>query len=1120
MPNGGHNRGRGHCQLPDTLVGIGGAGKAVVDRFLSQEWILEAGVTPNEEGHIPAGFQAYVIDTATDERAVDEPQITEHNDRITRIAEESGRSASTVRTKVQYLNPVEQVPDPLLRPEEPPGDEISEEIVEVTDANTWWLRDDEVSTDRGYEFGTTRRRADGKALLQASQQAGVEMANLPERLAEGSTTIVAGLGGGTGSGMAIELAKRIESEGSWDVTLVGILPAVDEPNTQLVNAYAALSELEYLAVTDRNPFRNIILLSYDPASDLDYEDSFLNSVIETIIARENLAKAGHIFDESNGFHIPKRFAPFTLATPQTLRYNTGAIKRVIRALNEYRDEKREALDTELDLYRTLDEFFRQEWDGNVSEALEAARNGRAVDDDRFALRDHDADALRTRLDHLQSWLSDDGEFGKAQTVVISEWRECLAGWTAPEHQREATLGEFLASLSDRVDALQPVEEAYPSEPDDQLLAGVIRDELRAIGRRADLLRARNLLESEEPEASEALTAAMGPGDGVAAAIQQLDAVIGESKHRLDSHEEDRETLDAVESALIKQRDELIDTWYGAVVDDVEALVTLDANADAIESRLDAVETEVERRLQQIERVTEVDDLPRDRLSVDSPGLNDRLQAVGVEPVDTDAIERSVEHAAAAFEAWDEYNRDSILDVLPIRDRKAEAEEEYWALVRDIDDRFVRLHPAEGEDLEAEFQCRSSLTGQFDAVRTEIREKQAHHRERVASELEQLLSEWDSSTVIDPYRDRWDNDDFDVELPVAPDNVSDRIEEELAGGFEVDAADEALDDLLAAESDSEIGGVARVIVDEALLEPIHRRRERLETHASDAEERLERYDRLREIVTGLGIEFDSTGPARPEVSDPSPIDLGAEDPYVTKVESDDQFGLMQYEDIGESGVVHSNEIERRRIESYFEQQFAKTVVQNNDLGCLKERRIEVATDADGKYADVRNPTYDGHHVANVFLSRAFTDDTNPDGPIVDGVRDVFEDSNLYFRGAANGYSHQSVGFGAPWDLSLVTLVGGVFLDNIRGIERYKQAYDEERAELGDAIRIRHAHGLDGRDSRLGGGNERGYVYRDSLLDLHDPDDRYALLDSTEDEMVDRLLDEYIGQETISDSGTSE
>jgi hypothetical protein len=69
------------------------------------------------------------------------------------------------------------------------------------------------------------------------------------------------------------------------------------------------------------------------------------------------------------------------------------------------------------------------------------------------------------------------------------------------------------------------------------------------------------------------------------------------------------------------------------------------------------------------------------------------------------------------------------------------------------------------------------------------------------------------------------------------------------------------------------------------------------------------------------------------------------------------------------------------------------------------------------------------------------------------------------------------------------------------------------ELGDAVRCRHAHGLDGTDPTLGDAGEGGYVYRDSLIDVEDPEDLEPPLDTTESDLVDRLRDDYVARETF-------
>lgn len=1111
----------GHHRLPDNLVGIGGAGKSVVDRFLSKDWIVNEAVGADRLDGDP--FRAYIIDTGTDERADGESRVAEHNDRVKRTAEEFGVNPTLLSIDIQYLNLVTDTPDALLSS----AGAAAEEVGENRETNSWWLQDDEIPTDERRGMETAGCRAVGKALLQANKRSDGEIVQFLEQIAStdlSTTTIVAGLGEATGSGIAIEFAKHIRTVCQSQVSLVGILPAVDESKESLANAFAALSELEYLAVTDHNPFRNIILLPNEPANDLEYNSSFLDGVVKTIIARENLAKGGFQFDESSYITNTKAYAPFTFATPQTLRYNTGEIKRQERAIREYRDAKRSALEAEFELYEAIHNYLTEEWGGDIGPLLKQPQASASIDDEQFALSSTEAESLWNRLNDLRSWIEDEERFGSVYNEALITWRNRLGQWIAEERQAHNDLSykegktQLFTHLPERIESLRPVKQLYASEPSEQKLASVIRDELRAIGHRATLLRVCSLLESTEPEVGAVLAAAMDPEGNALDAGKRLDAVIKEARHQVDQYQANRETLDELKSELAEERGELARSWRDTVVDDMEGLIALETNVDEIRTRLEIAEAEIERTLQEIEAATTPENISRTRVSVDFDRLNDRLRTAGLAPVDAGAIERSVQNAARAFEAWHEYNRDNILDILPIRDRMSEAKERYLSRLNDIDDRFVQVTPTNGDDLEQEFHSQSSVPEQFDAVREALREERMRHRKRISNELEAMLVEWDLSEVAGPYRDRWEGEGFDIELPEIPDDVTDRIETAMADGFNPGSAEAALDSLLAAQSGAGSGGVVRSILDEALIGPVERRQERLDREAARVERELEQYDRLREIVTTLGEAFDGTGPAHPVVSDPSPMRLNPDDPYVTKITADDMLSLNQYRDIGEADILHDRFLksESRKVERHFRQGAEEKVVQNHDISGRSQDLYKTVIGFDGKRVDADNSGYDGHTVVNVFLSRAFPDDVyNSDGPVCTGVREVFEDSGFLSGGPSN-YHHESFEFGGPWDLSLVTFVSGAILDNIQGIKQYKQAYDEQQTELGDAIRVKHTHGLDGRDSQLGDESQSGFVYRDSLLDLDDPDDVYTLLDSSEDEMVDILLDQYLKRTIVSGS----
>jgi hypothetical protein len=97
---------------------------------------------------------------------------------------------------------------------------------------------------------------------------------------------------------------------------------------------------------------------------------------------------------------------------------------------------------------------------------------------------------------------------------------------------------------------------------------------------------------------------------------------------------------------------------------------------------------------------------------------------------------------------------------------------------------------------------------------------------------------------------------------------------------------------------------------------------------------------------------------------------------------------------------------------------------------------------------------------------------------------------------------------------------VFLDNLRPViqpsDGYMRSYESQRDELAESVRIRHVHGVDGRDGTISSPGEGGYVYRDSMLDLDDAEDLYNLLDGNEDEVVRMFLEDYVDRKTFPSS----
>ena len=1120
--------------LPDNIIGIGNAGKTTVKHYLSQDWIIEEAVAVKDSQTLTDGdnreFNAFMIDTATDEQPADERQVKSINDRIERIAERSGRTPSTVNTGLEYINPLDDAPDNLISRAGLTSEVTVNQIATQDRLKSWWLENEDSMLTDGYGQGVLRRRGLSKALFHASRAGNGDMEGLPRRLSGKTATIVVGLGGGTGSGMYLDLAKLIEPKVD-ELHLVASIPGLQEKDRRTANTFAALSELEYLALNEEeeNPFTNIILVPFGPARNLQNREFFLDAMVQTIVAREATTNDFTTFlDSDNSERIPKAYAPFTVAVPQILRYDVGDIREAKRAITEYREAKREALDAELALYDELHDFFTEEWGGEIADALETAQDGLTVDNDRFALSGDEASSLRNRLDSLQSWIEDEDTFGHVDNEALSDWRAQLGDWIEALRENYADLsgGELkkrlVTRLPDRVDRLEPVDDKYPSEPDDQALAGVFRDELRAIKLRANLLRALKIVDEEE--VSEALTAALHPARQGWIGAQRLEDRINGLNREAEQHEVNLELLDDLESDLVAARDHNLESWRETVADDLELLVGLQSSADDIEAQLDALRNELEDTLRTISQANSPDNVPAGGLNFNFDRLNAQLRDVGLDPIDGRTLVETVEQTQRAYEAWYDINNTGLVG--NILGSKEDKKEDYVGYLEAVDGDYVDISPkVERGDFTEDFDCRLAADGLFEDITQELAEKRETHRRRVIREFKSTLSEFGADDVVQDYRAQWGSNDFDLEWPGDTGDAVSSMRDRLTD-LDADSAQAVFDELLADGNGFDDPGLVYLAVHDAYLGPVEAKRSELNARIEDVESRADVYDSLRRIVMDYDYEYGSEddeeefGPDNPEIDDSTNVTGGSENPYVKKIQSEDQVSLLQYNDIADSDIwTRGNSTEMRKIQSHFKD-FAETAVQNDELGCLRKRKIEVDTRASDEYTDADNTIYDGHYIGNVFLSRAFDDEENPGHPVFNTVREEFNGSELYFLEDANGYSHESVGYGAPWDLSMVTFVGGVFLDNIRQVNQptrgYKVSYESQRDDLREAVRIRHVHGVDGRDGTIGGPGEGGYVYRKGLLDVTEPADVYTLLSSDEGEMIETLQEDYIGRTTFPSS----
>ncbi|MCS3923910.1 tubulin-like doman-containing protein [Methanosalsum natronophilum] len=255
-------------QLPTnlTIVGVGGCGKRLTMEICKNDWFLDHYSSDGKR------LKIYTMDTDANEKINDENQNEKLSEKII-----SHKGQGNIESRYYYL--------PSLANISQVSDLANKELVQNVKenptepkVNTWWLNDEE--SENGISFnklkeldpfvmddfggGVHRRRAISKAIFYKVKTEG-ESSGFPTFSDMGSVAIVVGIGGGTGSGMFIDLARyiRFKKGDSAQLSLFVVLPTTNEGEKEQLNASIALTELEYLNLNERL-FNNIIVTSLGP----------------------------------------------------------------------------------------------------------------------------------------------------------------------------------------------------------------------------------------------------------------------------------------------------------------------------------------------------------------------------------------------------------------------------------------------------------------------------------------------------------------------------------------------------------------------------------------------------------------------------------------------------------------------------------------------------------------------------------------------------------------------------------------------------------------------------------------------------------------------------------------
>jgi len=373
-------------KFADAIYAVGGAGKTLVFNMLEKDWILKKILEPSSN---PNRCEIFIIDTCLDEENNDRKRIANIKKKIDEISNNYNENRNSKEIGSFEIGSI-SIEYHLLTKDmnlgtalSLTGDSVKDNVVRGTDADIWWMSDENIDPNwhknimefenlKTMEFakGVYRKRAVGKAIFYKAMAEKNDYV-----LPQGSNIdIICGIGGGTGAGIAIDLAKKIKStpnKSNSNINFFGILSTLNESDEEKANCAAIISELEYLKVSGvkfnngelngKDIFANNILV---PIELTNYEgnrvlnpqskkllDEFDSVFPNIIISYHNTGSAEYIFENQPSF------APFIIAVPQAVRYNVDYIKNIKDDITSKMDLKRESLTNERKIYSQVQTFI-------------------------------------------------------------------------------------------------------------------------------------------------------------------------------------------------------------------------------------------------------------------------------------------------------------------------------------------------------------------------------------------------------------------------------------------------------------------------------------------------------------------------------------------------------------------------------------------------------------------------------------------------------------------------------------------------------------------------------------------------------------------------------------------
>nr|WP_089384915.1 tubulin-like doman-containing protein [Halorubrum vacuolatum] len=1030
--------------LPGRIFAVGGAGKAITYELLAAEWVQEAVLRPRPN---PESLEVRIIDTAEEEENRDLERIQELRQQIQqtkdRLRQEYDGRPGEINIKYLPLTKNVQLHDQ--------NDLIGESVVPRIasgigmDEENWWLQPEFINENLDFATGVVRKRGLGKGLYYKAYAEDDDVRTEIDLPDSGKVAVIAGLGGGSGSGIFIDLVSHLKrTQRTAEITLFAVLPNDDEGDAENANAHAALSELEYLSLQNENLFKDRVLIPIDPTGFGGKKANILQSSDALIefdrAAIYLIATYYNMMDMEDPFADTPSYAPFVIGIPQVLRYNVDAIQDAKAVTKEILNAKQDALEAEEDVYSGVDRFLSREW---------------GPDDMSGELHDSDRTDLETRLRNVKSLLELD-LFTELEYESVSIYREIISEAEAESEEITEQIEVIGGSIRAGTAEVSTDGEQFVDSIDKQL-GDVISEELSRLAHRKDLLIRLRAIEDNRVESTISyLLALEDEGINAGVRLNQLEAKLDEAADRRDRLQSDYdEIVDELERRRREQQDEVnrrVQTWERTVRPLYERYD--ECRSIPIDGMVGDLEVAIENFSREVENAETVDQLEatdemqvRDALTA----LSEELDAVGISINETErAINASLVDLTDAKKAFLQMNEDesTLESLLPWEtsseeDRK-QAQRTYKMKQSQLDDNEVFSLSRLGDTLSIEPQF---STG---SLRRTVDDEADRKRREIVEQTREELEE-DHGTAVD---------DLGRDLDAGVDFT------ELKRRFEDLVMEEAVE-----------------------TDDVERRREELESELADAERKTALYEttvgmfeelnRPRDLFTSAQDRYRQLRESHNENRETTVSTETEEYSYVKTIKPHDILQLRDDADIAESKLF-DDQTERQRLRGSLEE-LAKNAHNPKYTGIRKRR---ISND---------RARYNEMNVVVGVMSRAI----DQIGDVAD-LKPVFQGAYNLGAGSEN-FASFPVEAGNSWDIGLGIFIDGIFLDNLRAEvepDGYQTGYRSREQSDDMDILVHHTYGLENGE----------YVRRNEVLNLENPNDiEFFLRD--EAEIREDLLNDY-------------